>query len=60
MMKYVENFRVNFKTELCTNFMKTGICEFGSECTYAHGYHELSSKQSHTHGNKNYKTKMCK
>lgn len=62
MLKYIENFRVNYKTALCKNFMETGICEFGSECTFAHGHHELSYNRdaSSMNTNKNYKTKMCK
>jgi|TARA_B110000305_G_C19404798_1_gene622120 hypothetical protein len=58
MIKYIENFRINYKTELCKNYMKTGCCEFHGECAYAHGYVELAPKPSHLH--KNYKTKMCK
>lgn len=26
-----------YKTELCSNFMKTGRCRFGESCIYAHG-----------------------
>lgn len=44
MIKYIENFRINYKTELCKNFMKTGTCEFQGECAYAHGYVELVVK----------------
>lgn len=58
MLKYIENFRVNYKTQLCRNFMNTGECEFKNECCYAHGHHELVMKPISM--NKNYKTKMCK
>lgn len=30
-----------FKTRLCTHFMKTGTCFYGTKCHYAHGMHEL-------------------
>ena len=33
-----------FKTDLCRNWMNTGSCKFGKDCTYAHGQHELQSK----------------
>lgn len=58
MVKYIENFRINYKTELCKNFMENGYCEFNDECAYAHGMAELNFKQKTP--NKNYKTKMCK
>lgn len=58
MLRYIENFRINYKTELCKNFMQKGFCEFNDECAYAHGLHELNMKQNFLH--KNYKTKMCK
>ena len=57
MVKYIENFRLNYKTELCNNFVQTGVCEFNLECAYAHGIHELNYK---TKSNKNFKTKHCK
>ena len=42
-LKYIENFRVNYKTQMCKNqqYIKTGICEFGSECCFAHSRREL-------------------
>jgi len=58
MIRYIENFRINYKTELCRNWKNTKSCEFGSECAYAHGYDELQQKPPALH--KNYKTKMCK
>ena len=57
MLRYIENFRMNYKTEMCRNWMQLGSCEFNQDCAYAHGAHELVSRQS-TH--KNYKTKTCK
>lgn len=44
MIKYIENFRINYKTELCKNFMDKGHCEFNDECAYAHGLGELNQK----------------
>jgi len=58
MIRYIENFRLNYKTELCRNWESTGECEFGKECAYAHGKDELMRRPAHQH--KNYKTKMCK
>ena len=58
MIRYIENFRVNYKTELCRNWMQEGECEFDKECAYAHGQKELVQKQPSYH--KNYKTKICK
>lgn len=58
MLKYIENFRVNYKTQLCKQFMETGECEFNNQCTFAHGPHELVFRASNQ--NKNYKTKYCK
>ena len=58
MMRYITNFKIHYKTELCKNWVDFGYCEFGQECAYAHGYDELNQRARHIH--KNYKTKMCK
>lgn len=60
MLRYIENFKLNYKTQLCRNFMEGRPCEFGEDCAYAHGYEELIVKPSPQQFNKNYKTKMCK
>lgn len=60
MMRYIENFKLNYKTDLCRNWMTDGNCEFESDCAYAHGPHELVNKPSPKNLNKNYKTKICK
>ena len=60
MLRYIENFKINYKTQLCRNFMEGRVCEFNDECAYAHGYSELIVKPSPQSFNKNYKTKMCK
>jgi butyrate response factor 1 len=57
MIKYIENFRLNYKTELCKNWMHNHNCEFEGDCAYAHGYEEVNVRPSL---HKNYKTKMCK
>lgn len=59
MHKYGENFRLNYKTEICKNWLQTGRCEFQGECTFAHGYEEMHQKTT-VSLNKNYKTKLCK
>ena len=43
-VKYSENFKVNYKTEMCKNWVTKGFCEFDNECAYAHGPHELNMK----------------
>ena len=60
MMRYIENFKVNYKTALCRNWMTDGACEFEDNCVYAHGPHELISRPPPQNLNKNYKTKICK
>jgi len=57
MGKYIEGFKVKYKTEICKNWELTGQCEFKSSCSFAHGAHELKKK---TDIHKNYKTKQCK
>jgi hypothetical protein len=37
MIRYIENFRLNHKTEMCRNWIELGFCEFDQECTFAHG-----------------------
>jgi hypothetical protein len=37
MMRYIENFKVNYKTAICRNWMTDGKCEFYEDCVYAHG-----------------------
>lgn len=32
-----------YKTELCTTFVNTGVCPYGTKCQFAHGEHELKS-----------------
>lgn len=46
-----------FKTEMCRNMVKTGICKYGNECTYAHSEHELHKKPELP---ENLHSKFCK
>ena len=46
MMRYIENFKVNYKTALCRNWITDGNCEFDNDCAYAHGQHELINRPS--------------
>eukprot|EP00742_Colponemidia_sp_Colp-10_P000214 GILJ01000242.1.p1 GENE.GILJ01000242.1~~GILJ01000242.1.p1 ORF type:complete len:222 (+),score=16.76 GILJ01000242.1:247-912(+) len=50
------DFVVKFKTELCKNFIKTGVCRFGKKCAFAHGEHEMRPKK---HVSTKYKTQPC-
>ena len=45
-----------FKTEICRNFEIHGKCQWGDNCTFAHGKAELRTK---TIFNDHYKTKIC-
>ena len=59
-MRYIENFKLNYKTDLCRNWMNDWNCEFENDCAYAHGPHELVNMPPPKNLNKNYKTKICK
>ena len=59
-MRYIKNFKLNYKTDLCRNWMNDGNCEFENDCAYAHGPHELVNRPPPKNLNKNYKTKICK
>ncbi|XP_068243437.1 mRNA decay activator protein ZFP36L2-B-like [Palaemon carinicauda] len=47
---------LRYKTELCRAFEETGICRFGADCTFAHGFVELRAVCRHP----KYKTEMCR
>ena len=57
MSRYIEGFKVKYKTEICKNWQVTGRCEYEAQCSFAHGLHELKQKRDI---HKNYKTKQCK
>ena len=33
----IRQFPGNYKTVLCKRFERSNFCEYGKECTYAHG-----------------------
>lgn len=49
-------FMVKHKTELCKNFMSTGVCKFIEICAFAHGTVELKKK---THVPVKYRLAKC-
>ena len=49
-------FDPKYKTELCKKFQSTGHCPYGYKCRFAHGKHELITRQQ----GKNYKKRQCK
>ena len=49
--------RTKYKTELCKNWIEIGICRYSGKCQFAHGEHELVSKNLPT--NAKYKSKTC-
>jgi len=51
------DFKIKYKTEVCSNWENTGECEFGESCAFAHGAHELRAKM---HVSMKYKTKKCR
>jgi len=51
------NFQVKKKTELCKTFLLGLTCQYGSKCSFAHGYDELRGKVFVPN---NYKTIKCK
>lgn len=55
--KFVEDYKKKYKTEICKNFEFRGICQWGDQCSFAHGQRELRTK---THINLHYKSKLCK
>lgn len=40
-----ELFLTNRKTVICRNWERSGYCQYGTECTYAHGNSELHKKK---------------
>ncbi len=54
--KFVKNYQMKFKTEMCRNWELTGKCKFQNSCSFAHGKEELMKKK---HLPENYKTKLC-
>lgn len=46
-----------YKTEMCKNWERFSRCPYNNKCRFAHGKHELMSKEAET--NPNYKAKDC-
>jgi len=60
MTKMDEHQNLNsylFKTETCRSWRKFGVCIYGDNCNFAHGFRELRPKPI---PHRNYKTEMCK
>lgn len=38
---YVGAVHSNYKTQICRNFVQTGVCKFQDNCCFAHGDEEL-------------------
>lgn len=51
------DFKIKYKTEICRYWMERGVCQYGTNCAFAHGYHEIREK---SHLPNNYKTRKCK
>ena len=52
----VEKAQYLFKSQLCENYMNTGVCKYGNFCQFAHGEAELQTRAAP----KNFKTKLCR
>jgi len=42
--KFVEDYKKKYKTEICKNFEFRGYCQWGDQCSFAHGQQELRTK----------------
>ena len=56
-VKFIDDYRKKYKTEMCKNWELKGRCKFGSKCCFAHGRDELQEKR---HLHQRFKTKPCK
>ncbi|ORX72279.1 hypothetical protein DL89DRAFT_216496, partial [Linderina pennispora] len=45
-----------YKTKMCDKYQRDGECPYGIKCVFAHGEHELRSREP---ANPLYKTQMC-
>lgn len=54
--RFVQAYKMKFKTEMCKNWQENGSCKFMDKCSFAHGEHELKGK---VHVPTNFKTKVC-
>ena len=35
---------LRYKTQICANFQRDGVCRYGRRCQFAHGAHELRDR----------------
>lgn len=49
-------YSTRYKTELCTSYSATGLCNYAERCQFAHGIHELHVPFQHP----KYKTQLCR
>lgn len=49
-----------YKTALCANFRKAGVCEYGDRCSFAHGLAELRGPAHPCTVSAKYKTTLCR
>ena len=54
------DLQVKYKTELCKNWLETGICRYGKKCRFAHGHDEILTNSSSRVQNDKLKTKNCR
>ena len=69
-VKKKQELNILWKTQLCKNFTEVGTCIMGTECHFAHGNHELRSKEEELPLEmkykmmkipyNNFKTRVCK
>ncbi|XP_054155883.1 mRNA decay activator protein ZFP36-like [Oppia nitens] len=48
---------VRYRTEMCKNFVESGVCRFNDRCFYAHALHELRPT---TYRHRKHKTQLCR
>lgn len=54
--EFEPTFKIKTKTELCKFWLHDGMCQYGYDCAFAHGVHELQKKQ---HVTSQYRMNHC-
>ena len=49
-----------YKTELCKNWIESGLCRYGKKCQFAHGQDELESARAAAGMDEKLRTKNCR